>query len=150
MENEKTVSVLNTLVEINNDRIEGYEMASANTEEKDLQDLFSNFKKTSIKCRLDLVNEITKLDGEATNGTKTSGKFFRVSMDVKTALTGEDREAILNSCDYGEEQADETYQTVMDDQSENLNALQLSMVKMQHNLLKSDQSEIKSMLINME
>lgn len=66
-------------------------------------------------------------------------------MDVKTALSGKDRKAILNSCEYGEEQADATYHEVVDTRSEHLNPQQLSMIKTQHRLLKADQSTIKSM-----
>lgn len=146
MEKEKTIDALNTLVEINNDRIEGYEKAIENTEERDLKDLFSEFKDTSRKCLSELKSEITKFGGEVTEGTNTSGKFFRAWMDFKSALTGKDRKAILNSCEYGEEQADETYQEVLDDESEHLSPQQQTMVNAQHNLLKIDQNRIKSML----
>lgn len=146
MEREKSIDALNTLLEINNDRIEGYEKAAENTEERDLENLFSSFKQTSQKCLVELKNEINKLGGKATEGTKASGKFFRAWMDVKSALTGEDRKAILKSCEYGEEQADETYQEILDDESEHLSPQQQSLIKAQHNLLKADQSKIKSML----
>ncbi len=145
MEKEKTIDALNKLVEINNDRIEGYEKASENTEEKDLKDLFSEFRRTSQKCLSELKSEITKLGVKATEETTISGEFFRAWMDVKSALAGKDRKAILNSCEYGEEQADETYQTVLDDESEHLNPQQQSMIKAQHKLLKADQSTVKSM-----
>ena len=46
MENEKTIAVLNTLITINNDRIEGYETASKETEEQDLKALFAHFTAT--------------------------------------------------------------------------------------------------------
>ncbi len=149
MENEKTIDALNKLVEINNDRIEGYEKASENTEERDLNDLFSAFKQTSQKCLGELKSEINKLGGQVTEGTTTSGEFFRVWMDVKTALAGKDKKAILNSCEYGEEQADETYQEILNDESEHLNTQQQSMIKEQLNLLKADQSKIKSMQNNL-
>lgn len=145
MNNKKTIDALNTLVKINNDRIEGYEKASANTEERELQRLFSEFKQTSQKCRQELIREINKFGGEVSEGTKTSGKFFRAWMDVKSALSGKDRKAILESCAYGEEQADETYKTVLDDQSEHLNPEQQAMISEQHNLLMVDRGKIMSM-----
>lgn len=77
MDKEKTIDALNKLLEINNDRIRGYEKAFANTEERDLKDLFSTFEQTSEKCVGELISEINKLGGEATEGTKASGKFFR-------------------------------------------------------------------------
>ena len=52
MENEKTIDALNKLIEINNDRIEGYETASKETNDTDLLNLFSGFIQTSKKCRI--------------------------------------------------------------------------------------------------
>lgn len=144
MEHEKTIDALNKLVEINNDRIEGYEKAYENTEEKELKSLFSKFEQTSRECLDELENEIKKLGGKVTEGTNVSGNFFRAWMDVKSALTGNDRKAIFKSCEYGEEQADETYQSVLDDESEHLNSQQLTIIKEQHDLLKSDQSTINN------
>lgn len=146
MEKEKAIDALNKLLEINNDRIEGYETASSNTEERELQKLFSEFRETSQKCRHELISEISKLGGKATESTRASGKFFRAWMEVKSALSGEDRKAILNSCEYGEEQADETYQEVLDEESGYLSPQQQSMIKAQHSQLKADQSKIKLML----
>jgi uncharacterized protein (TIGR02284 family) len=145
MDKEKTTDVLNKLVVINNDRIEGYETASDNTEEKDLKTLFSKFAKTSRKCRHDLIREIENLGGKAEDGTKVSGKFFRAWMDVKSALTGNDRKAILNSCEQGEEKAIETYKTVFNDKSDHLTADLLMMVRTQYGLIKTDQGKIISM-----
>lgn len=144
MDNQKTINALNELVEINNDRIEGYEKASENTDERDLKDLFSKFKQTSQKCLGELNNEINQYGGKATEGTNASGKFFRAWMDFKSALTGEDRKAILESCEYGEKNADETYQRILKDESEHLSPQQQAMISEQHKLLKSDRGTIKT------
>ena len=61
MENEKTIAVLNSLITINNDRIEGYETAAKETEEQDLKTLFAQFSSTSEKCRKELTDEVSKL-----------------------------------------------------------------------------------------
>src|SRR5512140_3160206 len=98
METDKTIDVLNKLVEINNDRIEGYDTASNNTEDQELKTMFANFARTSLTCKNDLVAEIHRLGGKPTEGTRVSGKFYRAWMDIKTALTGHDRKAILNLC----------------------------------------------------
>ncbi len=145
MENKKTIEVLNTLITINNDRIEGYETASKETEEQDLKTLFAQFSATSQKCKQQLTNEVSKLGGTPAEGTLISGKFFRVWMDVKAALTGKDRKAILNSCEYGEDVAKGTYKKALENELENLNAEQQTMLKAQHNLLKADHDKVKSM-----
>lgn len=145
MEKEKTVAVLNTLITINNDRIEGYETAGKETEEEDLKTLFAHFSATSEKCKMELANEVSKLGGTVAEGTLTTGKFFRVWMDVKAALTGKDRKAILNSCEYGEDVAKDTYEKALENDLENLNAEQQTMLKAQHTLLKADHDKVKSM-----
>ena len=45
--NEKIVDSLNELIQINNDRIEGYERASKETNETDLKLLFERFASKS-------------------------------------------------------------------------------------------------------
>lgn len=145
MEQEKTISVLNTLITINNDRIEGYETASKETEEQDLKALFAGFSATSHKCNQELIPEVINLGGEPSEGTMTSGKFFRVWMDVKAALTGKDRKAILNSCEYGEDIAKGTYEKALANDLEDLTAAQQAMITTQHAWLKADHDKVKSM-----
>lgn len=145
MEEKKSIDVLNKLIEINNDRIEGYETASKETEEMELKTLFAQLSETSRNCKAELIDEITQLGGDPVEGTKTSGKFFRAWMDVKSALTGKDRKAILNSCEYGEDVAVNTYKEVLEENSEDLTEDQQSMVEEQYNLIKADHDMVKSL-----
>lgn len=145
MEIEKTIEVLNTLITINNDRIEGYETAAKETEEQDLKTLFAQFSSTSQKCKSELITEVSNLGGTAAEGTLITGKFFRVWMDVKAALTGQDRKAILNSCEYGEDAAKETYEKALENDLENLNTEQQAMIKTQLALLVADHDKVKVM-----
>jgi uncharacterized protein (TIGR02284 family) len=66
-------------------------------------------------------------------------------MDVKAALTGKDRKAILNSCEYGEDAAQDTYKNALENDVENLSAAQQTMVKTQHLALKADHDKVKFM-----
>ena len=145
MENEKTIAVLNTLITINNDRIEGYETAAEDIEDQDLKTLFAAFSSTSKTCKQHLTDEVNRLGGTAAEGTLTAGKLHRVWMDVKAAITGKDRKAILGSCEYGEEFAKDTYEKALENDTENLNAEQQTMIKAQHTLLNADHDKIKSM-----
>lgn len=145
MEKEKTIEVLNTLITINNDRIQGYETASKETDEQDLKDLFAKFSQTSHKCKQELVNEVNRLGGKPSEETMTSGKFFRVWMDAKAALTGKDRKGILNSCEYGEEQAVDTYNKALRNNLSDITAEQQTMLNAQHALIKADHDKVKSM-----
>ncbi len=145
MKNEKTIEALNTLVQINNDRIEGYETAIKETKEKDLKDLFMELSRTSFKCKNALDDTILKLGGTPTESTKITGKFFRMWMDVKVALSSNDRKTILNSCEFGEDMAVETYNKVLRDNAEDLSAEQLKMVQDQFTLINADHYKVKNL-----
>lgn len=142
---KKVIEVLNTLITINNDRIEGYKTASEATEERELKTLFEKLILTSQKCKQELVMEVKTLGGDEAEGTKTSGKFFRAWMDVKAALTGKDRKAVLNSCEYGEDTALDTYDKALENYIEHLSAKQQAMIYAQKLLLKADHDHIKSL-----
>ncbi|WP_309614502.1 PA2169 family four-helix-bundle protein [Flavobacterium sp.] len=145
METAKTIDVLNELITINNDRIEGYQTASEETDEQDLKTLFSGFIRNSQKCKTELEGEVNRLAGEVAEGTKTSGKFFRVWMDVKAALTGKDHKLILDSCEYGEDVAKGTYEKVLKDDLQELTSEQQNMIRDQHSVIKADHDKVKSM-----
>lgn len=142
MEKEKAVDVLNSLITINNDRIEGYERASKETEEFDLKTLFAQFISTSQQCKQELIMEVNLLGGEVAEGTTVSGKFFRTWMDVKAAITGKDRKAILDSCEYGEDEALDTYEDVLENDFEHLSSEQQSMVLGQISLIEADHDHL--------
>lgn len=142
MKTEKTIDVLNSLIEINNDRIYGYETASKEVEETDLKMLFSEVTETSIKCKAQLVAEVQSLGGEKTESTTTSGKIFRIWMDLKATVTGKDRKAILNSCVFGEDAAIDTYTEALNEEDD-LTSNQHIMIAKQLLLIKADQEKIK-------
>lgn len=144
MENNKSIEVLNTLIEINNDRIEGYETASNETEETELKTLFAQLALTSVENKVDLIEEVRLLGGTPVEGTKASGKFFRVWMDMKAALTGNDRKAIFNSCEYGEDVAVNTYKKALEN-SDDLNNDQTALIEEQYNLIKADHDTVKGL-----
>ena len=66
-------------------------------------------------------------------------------MDVKAALTGKDRKAILNSCEYGEDAAIDTYEQALENEAENLSTDQQTMIKAQHTMLFADHNKVKAM-----
>jgi len=145
MNREKAVTVLNSLIEINNDRMEGYKTASKETEEKDLRNLFSEFMQTSKTCKAQLVTEVHNMGGNPIVGTKTSGKFFRVLMDVKVALTGHDRNTIISSCVEGEDVALETYDQTLRNNLGDINSDQHAIISAQHSIIRADHDKLKSM-----
>lgn len=113
---EELVSVLNDLIKINNDRIEGYQKALSESKDidADLKATFSEMADQSRKYSTELTQEVARLGGEASTDTTVSGKVYRVWMDLKAAVTGKDRESILGSCEYGEDVAQRAYQAALE------------------------------------
>lgn len=110
---EKATEVLNDLVKINNDRIEGYEKATAQTEDTDLKALFKQMMDESRKYVSELNQQLTVYGKDIQTDTTVSGKIYRTWMDVKRAFTGNDRHAILSSCEYGEDAAQRAYEEAL-------------------------------------
>jgi uncharacterized protein (TIGR02284 family) len=143
--NEKIVTQLNSLVEINNDRIQGYERAIAETDDEDLTYLFTNMAAHSRSYKSDLSREISSMGGEPTEGTKNSGKIFRVWMDIKAALTGKNRKEILSSCEFGEDAALDTYKTVIADEDNVLTDDLRKLIQIQKQEIQLDHDRVKAL-----
>jgi uncharacterized protein (TIGR02284 family) len=145
MDNQKTVDALNELIEINNDRVEGYETASKETKSADLKALFFDLSQTSHNNLSELRSEVSRLGGKPEDGTRTTGKFFRAWMDAKAALTGDDRGGILSSCEFGEDKALEAYEHVFEHHTDALNNEQLDMIRKEQASLRKDHDRVRSL-----
>src|SRR6476659_1480574 len=113
--NEKLTEVLNDLIRINNDRTTGYEKASAEAKsiDVDLQATFNKMANESRKYAAELTNGVQRLGGEPATGTTNSGKIYRVWMDLKATFSGKDRQAVLESCEFGEDAAQKAYKEAL-------------------------------------
>jgi uncharacterized protein (TIGR02284 family) len=140
--NEKIVEILNDLIQINNDRIEGYERAAKETEDGDLKTLFNQMAQRSHMLKSQLSSEVVKRSGKPTESTTPSGKVFRVWMDFKAALTGKDRKAILSSCEFGEDAAQNTYEATLKN-SDNLPPDLTRLIMEQKSKLREDHDHVK-------
>jgi len=141
--NADNIDVLNDLIRINHDRITGYEKAAeeAKNIDIDLKSIFERMAEESSLYASELTQEVVKLGGEPATGTTNSGKIYRVWMDVKATFTGKDREAILASCEYGEDAAQSAYKSALesDDLAPEVRELvsrQKSSLKTSHDLIK--------------
>lgn len=114
--NKNLIEVLNDLIQINNDRIEGYKKASkeSNGNDMDLNAIFNKMADESRQYVAELTREIVKLGGEPASGTTASGKIYRTWMDIKSTFTGSDRYTILSSCENGEDAAQKAYKDALD------------------------------------
>lgn len=113
--NHNLTKVLNDLIRINNDRIEGYQKASGEASEKDvdLKKIFDKMADESRQYVVELSKEVYNLGGEPLTSTTISGKIYRAWMDVKTGFTGSTRLVLLESCEHGEDATQKGYQQAL-------------------------------------
>ena len=142
--NEKLVEVLNDLIEINNDRVKGYQKATEEIKnlDLDLHAIFESLANDSRKYAAELIQEVNILGGEFSTDTTTSGKIYRTWMSIKATFTGHDRQSVLESCEYGEDAAQKAYTEALASDAEmnakvrQLIADQQASLKIAHNLIK--------------
>ncbi|MFC3160431.1 conserved hypothetical protein [Chryseobacterium arachidis] len=116
MNNENTVSVLNDLLNITNDRIEGF----SKVEDK-VWDTHSSLKADydqmvaqSQTMKNDLIQLINGKGGEADNTTSTAGAIHRAWIDVKNSFVADKDESTLENVVFGERAAIDAYQDALD------------------------------------
>ncbi len=142
--NDNTIEVLNDLVKINYDRIEGYTKAIEDTrsDNADLINTFDKMKSQSSDYVNDLSALILKYGGTVATGSTTMGKIYRTWMDIRNAITSDDRQNVLNECEFGEDAAQKAYkmglgETELSEEARSLIAIQKSALKDAHDLIKA-------------
>jgi len=116
MNNEKTVSTLNDLLNITNDRIEGFSKVEDKVWENHsgLRADYDQMVSQSQQMKSDLIKKINEHGGDADNSTSTAGALHRAWIDVKNAFSGDKSEATLENVVFGEKAAIDAYQDALD------------------------------------
>ncbi|HXD78036.1 MAG TPA: PA2169 family four-helix-bundle protein [Puia sp.] len=112
---KETAGVLEDLIKINNDRIEGYEKAlkDLKPEDADLRILFLKAIDQSRKIRTTLGTELQTLKADIPADSSASGSIHRAWLALKATFTGHGRHAILASCEFGEDSIQKAYESAL-------------------------------------
>lgn len=143
---KETRIIINDLIEINNDRIKGYEKAIEELKDgdNDLKTLFAGMIDESRQAKMALGKEVQALGGEMkSDETTNSGKIYKAWMDVKAVFTGHSRHTVLSNCEFGEDAAQKAYKTALAD--EHLPAYMYEMIEKQKQQFKVSHDEIKAL-----
>ena len=142
--NEKLIEVLNGLIEINNDRVNGYKKAAEETKDldMDLKAIFHSLANDSQKYGGELSKVVSDLGGTPADGTTNSGRIYRVWMDIKTTFTAHDRQSVLELCEFGEDAAQKAYKVAIASDAE-MNADIRQLIVEQQAKLKTSHDMIK-------
>lgn len=116
MNNERTVSVLNDLLNITNDRIQGFSKVEDKVWDTytPLKADYNQMVSQSQTMKSELNNLILERGGEPDNTGSTAGAIHRTWIDVKNSFSGDKAESTLENVVYGEEAAINAYQDALD------------------------------------
>lgn len=113
--NLQQIELLAQAITINNDRVEGYQKAIELVQKqhlRELQSLFQQYADQSVEFNEQLNSLLNNLDGEQVDGTKFSGKIFRLGMDVKSSLSTSTMQTVLELCEKGEDEFKNSYKQI--------------------------------------
>lgn len=113
---QKVNDVLNDLIRINHDRAEGYEKSikQLSINDNDLKTMFRRYAAESNDYANVLSAEVISNGGKAADSTTISGKIYRAWMDVKTAMSSNENQSVLEACEYGEDAAQKAYKQALE------------------------------------
>jgi uncharacterized protein (TIGR02284 family) len=114
METSKTTGLLNNLIELNNDRVAGFEKAIADIKDEniDLKALFQRYAEQSRKNGQELA-ALVGSHGEVETGNSIAGTLHRTWIDIKSLFGGSDRASILSEAERGEDAIKKAYQDAL-------------------------------------
>jgi uncharacterized protein (TIGR02284 family) len=143
---EKAVEVLNDLIEINNDRIDGFNRASKDLGEgdADLKAIFDKFASDSRQNVQELSSAVGQAGGEVETGNTATGTIHRAWLDVKATFSGHDRKAILAECERGEDAIKKAYRDALSEDN-GLSPEQSQLIAQQQQAINAGHDSIKAL-----
>ena len=114
-ENTKNlILMLNDLVIINNDRMEGYKKAENQVNANlNLSSIFRDKWQQSLTFITELRQNIKLLGDNDTDDINLAGKIFNIWLDFKNTLKQNTTSPILDSCELGEDLTIKAYNAVL-------------------------------------
>ncbi len=114
--NENTVDHLEKLLAICNDGKEGYKKANEDVESTELKSIFTTYASQRAMFASELKKLLRKYGGDPDNTKGDAlGTLHRVWIDIKSAITSKDNDAILSACITGEKSAIKAYDDALEE-----------------------------------
>lgn len=145
MKSEQTVSVLNDLLQITNDRIVGFGKVEGKVWEMypDIKDDYERMISQSKIMKNELIDLITEKGAEPQDSSSFAGSIHRTWIDVKNSFTlGNLEESTLSNVVFGEKAAVEAYQKALE--SGDLCEKSFKVITEQLHLLKDSYHQFKN------
>ena len=136
MDNDKAISVLNSLIETCKDGEQGFKTAADGLTSLDLKTKFLQYSRERAHMSNELQAEVRALGGDPEQSGSMSGSLHRGWLDIKSAITGKDDHAIVVEAERGEDVAKTAYENALKEplpaSSQALVQLQIAKVRRAH------------------
>lgn len=109
----KNLSVLEDLIEINNDGRHGYQTAADDIDNPAYKTLFLQYAQQRAQFSAELEREANLLGRDPDAGESVLGAIHRGWINIKSAFTNGGSEAILAECQTGDKAALEAYEDAL-------------------------------------
>jgi uncharacterized protein (TIGR02284 family) len=139
---EKTISVLNDLIETCKDGEYGFNACAEHAKNADLQQVFTARAAECLKGAQELQAAVRQLGGDADDGGSASGALHRGWVAVKGTLSGYSEKSMLEECERGEDAALARYREAL---KEELPPSARTVVERQYEGVKRNHDQIRTL-----
>ena len=115
MDNSHDTTVLNTLTATTLDSMKGYRESAEASENTTHQQFFNQMAEERSQVAADLQEHVRSLGGDPETESSTAGAAHRGWVNLKSAITGRDEQAIVNEVERGEDYIKEKFEAAMKD-----------------------------------
>ena len=138
---ENITKKINDLLTKNYDSEAGFNLAAEKVNNRDLKDFFIRKAQTRKEFGHQLKNEIKTYGESPDKGTSIKGDAHRGWMNLKTAFSNDNEEAILEETIRGEKKAVEEYNDIL--KEENMPSTTKNVLEMQRENIQTTLQEVK-------
>jgi uncharacterized protein (TIGR02284 family) len=140
--NEKTVSVLQNLIETNRDGQHGFRTAAEDSKDAELGRVFTQFSTQRTTFIAELQDRVRSLGGDPDKSGSVSGSLHRGWIDLKAALSSNEPHAVLAEAERGEDAAVKSYREALE---ENVDPVTRGIISRQYASVQAAHDRVKSL-----
>jgi len=141
-DNEKTISILNDLIEVCRDGQQGFKSAADDAKDAALKRQLADFSLQRSRYISELQQQVRLLGGDPDKRGSAIGALHRGWIDLKAAISSNEPHAVLAECERGEDSAVKNYRealakTELDSASRALVQKQFAGIQQAHDTVKA-------------